>query len=268
MIQPLMLLLSCINEEYSYDHPVDIMYLSRSDRQVIVQEAERLGRFVTDPSKIMMGEDVRGDAIVDDGQIIGGSKLVRISASTQMLLTRLQRCYEVFLNSRNSASNDEAIGDLGTDSIILRLEGNPKYVYMFVYSVMESKGLEYSAKIAKISDVYNAIAGHINFVSDDTKTQFLRHRLELQSTWQFWARMLTADIIAHTGEITQPLTRDDIITVAEEMRNLGFYGFVNPYKMYTDFLGSRINRKVDVNISDDVVNFFGKVVESGGASLS
>lgn len=269
MIQPLMLLLSCINEEYTYDHPVDIMYLNRSDRQVVTREAFRLGKIVMDQNKIMMGEDAFGAPIVDDGQVIGGSKLIRISPMTQMLLTRLQECYRVFLKSESGdVEGDESLSDLGTDSIILRLEGNPKYVYIFVHSVMESKGQEYSAKIARIADVYKAIIGHISAPGDDAKTQFLRSRLELQSTWQFWSRMLTADIIRHTGEIIPPLTEDDLDKMASELRDLGFYGFVNPYKMYTEFLGSRINRKFDVNISEDVILFLDKVVASGGVTIS
>lgn len=270
MVEPLMLLLSSITKDYTYDHPVDIMYLSRSDRTTILREADRLGRLVSDSNRIMMGEDIFGDAIVDDGQILGGTKLIKISPATQMLLTRLQACYKVFAKwNANAATEEETSSDLGMDTVILRLEGNPKFVYIYVYSVMESKGIEYSAKIAKIAEVYNAIVGHSQVSLGEEKIQFLLNRFELQSSWQFWSRMLTADAMAHSGgSITAPITQEDLEVMKTELRDLGFYGFVNPYKMYTEFAGARVNRKLDVNVGPEVVDFLRKVVRSGGVEVA
>lgn len=269
MVQPLMLLLSSITKDFTYDHPVDIMYMNRSDRTTVFHEADRLGRLAYNEDVIIMGEDIYGNPIVDDGQVIGGTKMVQISQPTQMILTRIREAYKVF-KRYSTASNEEDRDstDLGADSVILRLEGNPRFVYVYVYSIMESKGLEYTTKIRKISEVYNAIVGHSQVSVGGENTQFLLNRFELQSTSQFWCSMLTADIMAHSGGIVSPVTPEDLKVVKKELRDLGFYGFTNPYKMYTEFISSRVNRKLDINVQPEVVEFLRKVVRSGGISVA
>lgn len=267
MIQPLMLLLSSINKDFGYDHPVDVMYLNRSDRSVIVSEAERLGRMVTDDSCILLTEDAFGKAVVDTAQVIN-DRMIEISQPTAMLLTRLREAYTVFKKASTNTVVEEDADDLGTDAVILRLEGNPRFVYIYVYSVMESKGLDYLSKIGKIAEVYNAILGHSQVEVNTEKQQFLLQRLELQSTEQFWIRLFTTDMMRHFGSIIEPLTPNVLTTVKSELRNLGFYGFVNPYYMYTEFLGARVNRKTDVNVSPEVVTYLRKVVRSGGVEVA
>ena len=99
-------------------------------------------------------------------------------------------------------------------------------------------------------------------------TQFLLNRFELHSTSQFWCSMLTADLMAHGGGIVSPVTEKDLEVAKKELRDLGFYGFVNPYKMYTEFVSSRVNRKLDVNVQPEVIEFLRKVVKSGGISVA
>lgn len=269
MVQPLMLLLSSITKDFTYDHPVDIMYMNRSDRTTVLHEADRLGRLACNDDLILMGEDIYGNPIVDDGQISGGTKIVQISPATQMLLTRIREAYGVFRKySASSGDADSESTDLGADSVILRLEGNPRFVYVYVYSIMESKGLEYTTKIRKIAEVYNAIVGHSQLTIGGEDTQFLLNRFELHSTSQFWCSMLTADLMAHGGGIVSPVTEKDLEVAKKELRDLGFYGFVNPYKMYTEFVSSRVNRKLDVNVQPEVIEFLRKVVKSGGISVA
>lgn len=266
MVEPLMLLLSCLNKDYMYDHPVDIMYLSRDDRTYCLREADRLGRLSL---SLLMGEDMFGHEVVDDAQLLGSSSMIEISPATRALLTRLRECYKVFVKyNANAAHEEEASSDLGMDTVILRLEANPKFVYIYVYSVMENKRIDYSAKISILAELYNVIVGHSQLTVGDEKTQFLLQRFELQSSWQFWSRMLTGDIMSHTGAVCAPVTKEDLATVKRELRDLGFYGFVNPLKMYMEFVGARINRKLDINISTDVIDFLRKVVRSGGVDVA
>lgn len=267
MVQPLMLLLSSINKDFGYDHPVDVMYLNRSDRSVIMGEADRLGRMVTDENYILMTTDSFGRPVVDTAQVVN-DKMIEISQSTAVLLTRLQEAYRVFKKANSTAVIEEAADDLGADAVILRLEGNPRFVYIYVYSVMESKGLDYSTKIGKLAEVYNAIIGHSQASVNTDKLQFLMQRFELQATEQFWLRLLMSDIMYHYGSIVSPLTVKDLETVKSELRELGFYGFVNPYKMYTEFAGARVNRKLDVNVSAEVTDYLKKVVRSGGVEVA
>lgn len=267
MVQPLMLLLSSINKEYGYDHPVDIMYLNRSDRSLVMSEADRLGRMSLDEDLVVMTTDVYGKPVVDTEQVVNG-KYIKISDATAMMLTRIQEAYKVFKKSSANTVVDESTDDLGADSVILRLEGSPKFVYIYVYSVMESKGMDYSAKIGKLTEVYNAIIGHSQTTSNTDKFQFLSSRFETQSTEQFWLRMLMSDIMLHSGTSIAPLTSKDLDVVKQELRLMGFYGFVNPQKMYEDFANSRVNRKIDVNVSPEVTEYLRKVVKSGGADVA
>lgn len=269
MVEPLMLLLSSINKDYGYDHPVDIMYMSRSDRTTVMREADRLGRLACNSDVIFMGEDTFGNPIVDDGQVVGGSRMIKISPATQMLLMRIQEAYKVFRKyNAHSGDVETESSDLGADSVILRLEGNPKFVYIYVYSVMESKGLGYATKIGKIAEVYNAIVGHTQLSIGEENIQFLLNRFELQSTEQFWCNMLTSDLMSHNGGLAEPITAADLEVSKKELKDLGFYGFVNPYKMYMDFSNSRVNRKLDVNVRPEVIEFLRKVVRSGGVDVA
>lgn len=272
MVTPLMLLLSSINSEFGYDHPVDIMYLNRSDRTTILGEAERLGRVASisdenDARCLLLRKSVSGAAIVDNVQVIN-DQVVEISEVTAMLLTRLREAYKVFHASNLATVSDEPDNDLGTDAVILRLEGNPKYVYIYVYNMMENRSLDYNTKIGKLSEVYSAIIGHSQVSVSDDKLRFLMQRFELHSMEQFWERMVMTDLMRHGLYDGAVITSQDLLRAKQELKNLGFYGFVNPLKMYLDFSGARVNRKVEVNVSPEVISYLRKVVRSGGVNVA
>lgn len=267
MITPLMLLLSSINQQYENDSPVDTTYLNRSDRKLILEEADRLGRMATDENIIMMVHDRFGVQMADTAQVMD-DHVVDISLATAMMLTRIATSYEVFKKSVSSmdvrSKGEEADDDdLGTDSVILLLEGNPRYVYSYVYNLMITRGVNYSAKIMKIVELYTSIISHMDMTISVEGNQNTASRLELQSTYQFWQGLILSEMLKH-GLTGNTVTFEDIHTVKQELSALGFYGFVNPYKMFMDFSGSRISRKVGVNIDPEVVDFLEKIVRSGG----
>ena len=263
MVTPLMLLMSSINEKFEFDKPVDTMYLSRSDRDLVVSEADRLGRMSKDDSIILTTEDVFGNTIVDTAQAVNG-RIVEISLATAMILTRIREAHDVYSNVGVNESADIDGSDLGTDSVIMRIEGNPHFVYTYVYNLMTSTGIDYTAKINKIAELYTSIITHLGVSHDDASTRKLVERFSLQSNVQFWQELIMSDMLKHgyTGNV---VSAGDIKTVKDELRSLGFYGFVNPLKMYLDFSGARVTRKVDVNVDENVVAFLEKIVKSGGA---
>ena len=263
MLTPLMLLLSSINEKYEFDSPVNTMYLSRSDRELVVSEADRLGRMSKDDNLVLCTEDVYGNVVVDTAQAVNG-RIVEISLATAMLLTRVRQAHDVFSNVGINESTEIDSSDLGTDSVIMRIEGNPHFVYTYVHSLMTSTGIDYKAKVGKIAELYTSIITHLGVSQDDSNTKVLLDRLSLHSNVQFWQQLLMSDMLKHgyTGNI---VTSEDIKTVKRELLSMGFYGFVNPLKMYLDFSGARVMRKVDVNVDENVVTFLEKIVKSGGA---
>lgn len=264
MVTPLMLLLSSINERYEYDRPVDTMYLSRTDRDLIISEVERLGKMAMDENTVLMTEDCYGREIADTAQVVNDS-VIEISRPTAMLLTRIREAYAVYrkVSPASGTSDEVELDDLGADAVILRLEGNPRYIYTYIYNIMESTGMDFRSKMMRITELYTAIVGHSGVALDSTKTQQLTSRFELHSTVQFWQALLLSDLLKH-GISGVTVSKEDIAMVGSELRSLGFYGFVNPLKMYRDFSGSRISRKVGVNIDQEVIDFLDKVVRSGG----
>ena len=263
MVTPVMLLLSSINDRYAYDRPVDVSYLSRADRNLITTEAERLGE-LANSENIMVAEDRFGNTMVDNMQV-SNDKMVEVSWATAVIINRIREAYDVYKKAGISVNQSASVDneDLGADAAILRLEGNPKYVYIYVYNIMEARGMDFSSKIRKITELYTAIIGHTGVTLDSGKAQARVDRFKLQSTVQLWQGLVISDMLKHgmPGIVVKPA---DIYKAASELDNLGFYGFVNPLKMYMEFSGSRITRKVGVNIAPEVTAFLDKVVRSGG----
>lgn len=264
MITPLMHILSCLDDKYKAEHPVSIQYLSHADRSVIVNEALRICKLVQDPDAITMYDS----KTVYTTQYYGDQDF-EINPYTAVLLERIQQCASVYVTAIESTGlNEEEEGDtdLSSQAVILRLEGNPGYIYSYVYKVMESKSRSYAHKITVLSDLLNTIASTIT--SENTGSE-LPHstlmKLQLQGSFNYWKAMLTADIVRHTAKLPEEeFTPKTIEVIRSDLRNLGIYGFVNPYKMYTDFNNSRVHRKTSNNINVNVINYLVRVIASGG----
>lgn len=264
LITPVMFLLSGITKDFGYDHPVDIMYLNMSDRALILREVERLGKNVSDDDMTLTTTDVLGNEVVDTSQLCAG-EIIDISLPTAVILTRLRQAYASYKNT--AITSVETGSDLDTDTVLLRLEGNPKYVYTYVYEMMENRSLDYDDKIAKIFELYSSIMGYMENVGNNNN-DFLVRRLEEQGSLAFWQRLITVDCVRRTGTIPSAVTEETISKTKEELNKLGYYGFVNPWKMYSEFVTSRINRKVELNINAEVIDYLETVVKSGGVVLS
>ena len=265
MITPLMLLLSCINEEYHYDHLVDISYLNKADRNLIMREAIRLGKRACDEDLILMTEDNFGNKVVDTVQVVDDS-VISITPYTAALLTRIQKCYTHALSvlSKTQLEDGDSVSE-DVNTVVLRLEGNSNYIYTYVLDVMDSKSLSYSVKMQKLTDVYTAISktDAVETVADS----FLLQRLHLQSTEEFWERLLLLDVITRGDVAMHSVDSSTLETVKAELKNLGFYGFVNPEAMYLEFTGSRISNKTVYSVETYVIDFLRKVLLSGGCSV-
>lgn len=273
MITPLMHILSCFNEDYAIENPVDVLYLNRKDWELIVTEAKRLCSLVTDEDALFSIDSPTGYTMISPTQSIAGTA-TNLCPYTALLLTRLKSCVPVYLREVNTVSIEEAEDDLSTDAVVLRLEGNPRYIYYYVYSVMEMSSMSYDAKISKLKELLNTVRSHVLtqtaiFGGEDANPQQkkLLQRLEMQSKFNYWKGMLLQDYIMYYGSVPPEFTRDTMKTIKRELWDLGFYGFVNSFQMFLSFTGSRVTRKRDVDIDEWVITFLTKIVLSGGATL-
>lgn len=267
MITPLMHILSCLNENFEIDAPVDILYLNRKDRDLIVHEAKRLGAFFDDENRIWINESPSGEKMVATTQIISG-KAQTLNEYTSLLLTRVWKCFPVYLKEINATSVEVSEDDLSCDAIVLRLEGNSRYIYSYVYRVMEMPSLSYEMKIARLQELLMTIQSHTVVVDDSMKNTRLYARMELHSKLSYWQEMLITDYINYYNKVPPEFSADTISIIRKELSLLGFYGFVNPLEMYQRFNNSRVARKVDIEIEENVIAFLTKVVLSGGVNLN
>lgn len=273
MITPLMHILSCLNESYEVEKPVDILYLNRVDRELIVGEARRLGKQLLNGEQFLVMPSDTGLEMVGTVQSIAGEART-ISPFTALLLTKARQCFPVYLRELDSVSTEVIEDDLSTDAVVLRLEGNPKYVYYYVYNVMQTPSLSYDGRIGRLKELLYTIQSHVvirnESVTDGgmtTQKKYLMSRLELQSHFQYWRGMLLSEYIRYYGVVPPEITEETLEVIKKELWDLGFYGFVNPLKMYLDFNNSRVSRKIEVTIEDWVIDFLTKIVLSGGATL-
>lgn len=265
MMTPLMLLLSSISPSLEYDHPVDTMYLSRDDRNLMLKEANRLGELICDDSQILMTTDLCGNEVCDTAQFVNNIS-VEISPATAVIMTRLRKCVEVF-RKNTQAVEDDGSYDIDTDTVILKLEGNPRYVYAYVYMTMENNSMDYRPRILRLAELYNALVGFNSQGTTGDKQSFLVSRFKEQGDLSFWQRLVYHDWMQRELVAPAPITLESLRVVKRELRDMGFYGFVNPWTMYTEFAGARVNRKVELNVGEEVTSFLRKVVLSGGVQV-
>lgn len=266
MITPLMLILSSLNEKYEMDKPVNILYLSKSDRDIILSEANRICELVLDPMVIA----------TMDGHVfptqISGDNSITLNPYTVAFLERVQACARVYqeqIRVKVKDEVDENDDDLSTQTTVLRLEGRHDYIYFHVYRVMESPSLSYDTKIAKLAELLAMLNAHggekLGRVAEDTA---FPRRLELHSNIGYWKSMLMGDVMRRTHSMPEEdFTEKTVEIIRKQIEALGLYGFVNPLQMYRDFSSARVGSKTNVNIPDWVLVFLGKVVQSGGGRL-
>ncbi len=266
MITPVMHVLSCLNAKYEIEPPVDTLYLNKQDRELIIREAKRLATYFEDENKIWISESQTGLRMVSEVQVIAG-KSQSLNPYTALLLTRIWKCYPMYLKEVDTVVADSSNDDLSTDAVVLRLEGNPRYIYVYVYNTMEASALSYEVKIGRLLELLLTIKSHSVIKDTTPRDTRLMGRMELHSMFSYWKGMLMSDYIDMYGEAPPEFTEDTIEVIRRELSDLGFYGFVNPLEMYQQFNSSRVSRKVEINIDDEVIAFLTKVVLSGGATI-
>lgn len=267
MITPLMHILSCLDKDYNITAPASILYLNAKDRQLISSEAKRLCKFVLDENKIFMTDSDFGDHVVSEYQQCVND-MITVDRYTALLLTRIRQCAEAYLKGVEVAEEAIEDDDLSADITILRLEGNPNYMYAFVFNTMRLPGIGYDAKIAKIAEVLETINQHAMTAQTTAVLDKNASRLEAQSDLAYWKGLLTADFVRIYGGKVPRFDMDTLENIKKELRSLGLYGFVNPLAMYTEFVSSRVSRKTSANISDSVIAFLTNIVLSGGGTVS
>lgn len=264
MITPLMHILSSLNEKFETDEPVNILYLNKSDRDLILSEAERLCDRVLDDNIV-----ATMDGHVFNTQYYGG-QAITLNPYTIALLERLIQCAKVYKGqSVTSSETSEADSDLSAQSTVLRIERDPDHIYYYVYTVMSASNMTYDAKIQKLSELLIVLNTHSGSeIGPKIDNSAFMARIELQSSLRFWKTILMRDVMCSSGALPEePFTDATVDTIREQLKFLGFYGFVNPLKMYQDFSGSRVERKSDVNIPGEVLVFLAKVIQSGGGRV-
>lgn len=269
MITPLNYLLSGYNESFEYDVPIEISaYMSDRDCDFIKGEVSRLENRVK--RDVSMATRSDGSSFVDRTQLVNG-EVKDIHPYTALLLERIVRAVEPYKDStRIRGSNDTAI-DMHSNNIVMHIEGNPNFVYTFVYTTMMDKTLRYKKRIEKINDIRDLIVNYGERASggrtvEDDKSASMG-RMRLHSHKNYWKSMLIFDYYRIYG-VRGPEFGDEVFDIMhDEAKEMGFPGFVNPLKMYMDFVSSRVSRKTDLSIDGEVVRFLERVVKSGGVVL-
>lgn len=264
MITPLMHILSSLNDKFETDRPVNILYLNKSDRDLILSEAARLCDMALDENVI-----ATMDGRVFETQYYNG-QAITLNPYTMVFLERLIQCAKLYKNGHIATEEaSESDKDLSAQSTVLLIESNPDHIYYYVYKMMSSRNLTYDQRIQKLQELLIVLNTHSGGeVGPKVDNSGFLARIELQSHISYWKTMLMCDVMRITGAIPEePFTEATIETIREQLKFLGFYGFVNPMKMYKDFSGSRVTRKSDVNVPDYVLVFLAKVIQSGGGRV-
>ncbi len=265
MITPLMLILSSLNEKQTTDSPVSVLYLNRSDRDLILSEATRLCNRVLDENIICTL-----DGQVYPTQSCSDGEFLTLDDYTVAMLERIIMCARVYLRSDATVDDNEADYDLGTQDTVLKLEGNPSFIYYYVYSLMYAPTPNYEAKLQKLAELLQVLQSHTMNLSDQPSDDEVRRlsRLELHSHMEYWKTMLVGDVMRRTKALPQEqFTEQTIETIQKQLKILGFYGFVNPLQMYKDFGSSRVSSKTNVEVEEWVLAFLGKIIQSGGGRV-
>lgn len=268
MITPMMHILSSMDEKYRVGHPVNILYLNRDDRDLVISEAKNIGARLNNENKVWITDSPTGERMVADTQVVVDES-VSLNPYTALLLTRVLECFKVYSQEVDETDVEEVNDDLSTDAVVLRLEGTPRYIYVFVYNVMETPSLSYDAKIAKLSELLHTLQTHsvvLNSEETDPRMRKTLNRMELHSKLSYWKRMLMQDYMRVYGTAPPGFTAETIEIIRRDLANMGFYGFVNPLQMYREFNTSRVSRKVSIDVEDFVMDFLTKVVRSGGGA--
>lgn len=275
MITPLMHILSCYDEHFRISSPVNILYLNKKDRELVISESKRLCALINDGDSFYISTSDTGKPMVCEVQNIAGSA-VTLNPYTALMLTRIHNCVPMYLQEVDTVSVEVAEDDLSTDAVILRLEGNPKYIYYYVYNIMEMPSLTYQSKILKLKELLLTIISHpviqdvggTNDVDSNPQRKILLNRLQLHSNFNYWKSMMLEDYIKYYGTIPPEFDESVLKLVKKELWDAGFYGFVNPLEIYLNFNSSRVTRKLDVDIEDWVLEFLTKCVLSGGEAVA
>lgn len=208
MITPLMHILSCLTEDYRVTGPVDTLYLGKSDRELVISEAKRLCSMVMDENVLYFMPSDTGLSMACTTQNIAGTAKA-ISPFTALLLTRVRECVPVYLREVDTVVTEITDDDLSTDAVVLRLEGNPSYVYYYVYNIMRTPSLSYEARIARLKELLLTVQSHVVTQSpvfgeesgNSPQKRALLSRLEMQSKQSYWAGMLLQDYIRYYGTV-------------------------------------------------------------------
>lgn len=270
MITPLNYLLSGYNESFEYDSPVDIKtYMNDDDYKFVIVETDALIHRLR--ANISMGTDALGEEMVDRLQLVN-SEVKEIDVYSALLLNRALLAAKRYEQEGQRKEEPDQVLNLENNNIVMRIEGNKYYVYTFVYAVMTDKALQFDKKIQKIAHILELVENYGEHSYGDASVedeQNLRvDRLKLLSNSSYWMNMLTLDHLKHFGTPGPAFKEDTLRVVRSELKEMGFPGFVNPIKMYYDFVSARVKRKTEVNVDNEVLTFLKRVVRSGGMSLS
>lgn len=267
MITPLMHILSCLDKDYSMVSPLSILYLNKVDRDVIISEAKRMCDMLFDGDIIAIDDQpsLDGRYLVSRDQVVNDSYRT-INVYTQLLLTRIRDCARKYVADVNNVAKQEDNEDLSAESTVLNMEGNPEYVYKFVYTTMRgATQSNFGSKIEKLQEIYSVLISHTDVQEGDDKAML--DRLGAQAQMNYWRTLLMRDYMQAFRTLPPEFNATTVEEIREDLQSLGFYGFVNPLEMYNAFSRSRIGRKSNVVVEPTSMEFLRDAILAGGGKV-
>lgn len=284
-----MYILSGYNKSFQYEEPISLSYLRLDDENAILSSVSQIKEIIdtlslNDEYWYLSRAGVKQITRID---------VVQTRGYSEYTIALLNRVRDAFASGKLYDQQDKANTlDLSLDmkQLLYRLEGNPDFIYRYVYNTFKTHQENEQSKgkgsrkeriidnsIEKLTELYQIImqsSGEYNLTPQDEQEDAKRiERLQLHSDFSYWHRMLLNDHIRYFDSFyydkyNLPETQEDLIkTIRKDLKDLGIVGFVNPIQMYEEFKSSRVERKLGVQIDSDVKEFLRTTILSGGGKI-
>lgn len=263
MFHPTMLMLCTLNiDTFKCQDEVDYTYLQQSKEQILTREIDNLcDRMLSDEFLFSVQN---GNEIAMTTQFIG-TKQVKISTYTALILTRLREA-AIFLKNNMSGSNYDDISD---DIMISRIEAIPNSIYSIVYNILSNESAAARASksgIHKLNEIRKKILLYRKKDSATISPTFLQKIKDI-STVGFWRTLLYHDFLVYYNSEPTAVTEEVLQQIKQELESLEIYGFVPPQKVMDIYKSTSVSRKLSINVDDFVIEFLTEIVRSGGVEV-
>lgn len=263
MFHPTMLMLCTINiDTFKCQDEVDYTYLQQSKEQILTREVDALcNRILSDEFLFTV---CNGMEIAMTTQFVG-TKQVKISRYTALILTRLKEAAQ-FLKKNMTGSEYDDISD---DITISRIEAIPNSIYSTVYNILSNESAAARASkvgIRKLNEIRKKILLHKDKEAATISQGFLQKIKDI-STVGFWRVLLYHDYLKVYDSMPAPITCETLNNIKRELQSLDIYGFVPPDKVVETYKTTSVSRKLNIQVDDFVISYLTEIVRSGGVEV-